>query len=460
MKNKVKSVYFIGIGGIGMSALARYFKASGYNVAGYDRTRTEVCTNLEKEGINIHYEDNMNFVGSYYKDAASTIVVYTPAIPAEHSELAFFKQNNFTVLKRAEALGKLCEKKNTIAVAGTHGKTSISTITACIMQQTDEKCTAFLGGISKNFMSNFHLEVESDFVVVEADEYDRSFLQLSPSSALISTVEADHLDIYGNYENMQEAFVQFANKLQKKGNLVLNYNIAEIFADKLRSDINVFTYSLDNPNCNFFAENISYQNGLCIFDINTPNGKISQVKFKIGGKHNIENAIAATALATINKVSLMQVQQGLEMFSGVQRRFDCHIKNDKTVYIDDYAHHPGEIAAFLNAVKQIYPERKITAIFQPHLYSRTNDFYEQFAQSLDICNNLILLPIYPARELPIEGVTSKLIYDKCTLQNKYLCEKEQLIEMLKTVDTELVVTMGAGDIDKLVKPVTEFLSKK
>ncbi len=459
MKNKFENIYFVGIGGIGMSAIARYFKACGYNVAGYDRTRTEVCTNLEKEGIQIHYEDNMNFVGSYFKNPQTTLVVYTPAIPSDHKELTFFRENGFNVIKRAEALGQLCKKKTCLAIAGTHGKTSISTITSCIMVQTDEKCTAFLGGISKNFMSNLHLEIKSRNVLVEADEFDRSFLQLTPSTALISCMEADHLDIYGNYETMAEAFVEFANKTEKKGNVVLGPKVPADIREKLRKDINVFTYGIENNSYDFYADNISYLNGKCIFDIHTPFGKIDGIKFKFGGRHNIENAVGATAVSMLNKATPENVRKGLENFNGVLRRFDIRLQNEKRVYIDDYAHHPGEISAFLSAVKQIYPTKKITAVFQPHLYSRTKDFYADFAKSLSVCDNLVLLPIYPARELPVEGVTSSLIFDNCTAENKYLCEKADLPEMIKKLNPELLVTMGAGDIDRLVKPLTELLSK-
>lgn len=460
MKNKFSNIYFVGIGGIGMSAIARYFKASGFNVAGYDRTRTEVCTNLEKEGILIHYEDNMNFVGSYYKDPQTTLVIYTPAIPKDHKELTYFMENGFTVIKRAAALGKLCEKKNCLAIAGTHGKTSISTITSCIMVRTEGRCSAFLGGISKNFQSNLHLDVDSRNVVVEADEYDRSFLQLTPSTALISHLEADHLDIYGDFETMEAAFVEFANRTTKKGNVVVGPNIPDEIKARFRKDLSVYSYGVDNAEYDFYASNISYGNGLCIFDIHTPFGIIEGIKFRIGGRHNIENAVGATAVAMLNKATADDVRSGLEMFTGVLRRFDIHIQTEKCIYIDDYAHHPGEISAFLTAVKQIYPTKKITAVFQPHLYSRTKDFYIDFAKSLSICDTLVLLPIYPARELPIEGVSSQLIYDNCTAKNKLMCEKSELLQQLEKLNPELIVTMGAGDIDRLVKPITEFFSGK
>lgn len=460
MKNKFSNIYFVGIGGIGMSAIARYFKASGYNVAGYDRTRTEVCTNLEKEGIQIHYEDNMNFVGSYFKDPSTTLVIYTPAIPKDHKELTFFMENGFTVIKRAAALGKLCEKKNCLAIAGTHGKTSISTITSCIMVHTKERCSAFLGGISKNFMSNLHLDVDSRNVVVEADEYDRSFLQLTPSTALISHLEADHLDIYGDYETMEAAFVEFANRTTSKGNVVVGPKIPSEIVARFRNDLKVYTYGIDNAECKFYASNVTYSNGLCLFDIHTPFGVIEGIKFKIGGRHNIENAVGATAVAMLNGATAEDVRSGLEMFAGVLRRFDIHVQNEKCIYIDDYAHHPGEISAFLTAVKQLYPTKKITAIFQPHLYSRTKDFYMDFAESLSVCDNLVLLPIYPARELPIEGVTSQLIYDNCKAENKIMCEKSELLALLEKLNPELVVTMGAGDIDRFVKPITDLFRSR
>ena len=458
MKSKIANIYFIGIGGIGMSAIARYFNACGYKVAGYDRTTSDVCTNLEKEGIKVHYDDNLDLVESCYKNPDTTFVIYTPAVPKDHSELRFFMDNGFTVVKRAEALGRICEDKNCMAVAGTHGKTSISTITSCIMVHTKDKCSAFLGGISKNFDSNLHLEPESKNVVVEADEFDRSFLHLSPSTALISHIEADHLDIYGTYENMESAFVDFTNKISPNGNLVLGPDIPESVKKRLRSDIKVYTYGVGKAGFDFYASGISYGNGLCVFDLNTPFGQISEIKFRIGGRHNIENAVGAAAVSMLNGATAENVRDGLQNFSGVLRRFDIHLKTDRCVFIDDYAHHPGEISAFLEAVKQIYPNKKITAVFQPHLYSRTKDFYMDFAKSLSVCDNLILLPIYPARELPIEGVSSSLIYDNCTAPAKYLCEKPELLDLIGKLNPELLLTMGAGDIDRLVKPITDFLS--
>ncbi len=458
MKSKFSNIYFVGIGGIGMSAIARYFNACGYNVAGYDRTRSDVCDNLEKEGIQVHYDDNLDLVGSCYKDKETTLVIYTPAIPADHTELTFFRQNGFRVIKRAEALGHLCEGKNCLAVAGTHGKTSISTITSCIMAGTKEKCSAFLGGISKNFNSNLHLEPQSKNVVVEADEFDRSFLHLTPSTALISHIEADHLDIYGTYENVETAFVEFANGSIQNGNLVLGPDIPQSVKSRLRSDLNVYTYGVDNSGFDFYATNISYGNGLCIFDIKTPYGTISEIKYRIGGRHNIENAVGATAVSLLNGASADEVRAGLENFVGVLRRFDIQLRTEKCVFIDDYAHHPGEISAFLSAVRQIYPHKKITGIFQPHLYTRTRDLYKDFSESLSACDTLILLPIYPARELPIEGVTSSLIYDNCKAPVKYICEKADLIDLIGKLKPELLLTMGAGDIDRLVKPIKEFLS--
>lgn len=458
MKSKFPNIYFVGIGGIGMSAIARYFNACGYNVAGYDRTRSDVCSNLEKEGIDVHYEDNLDLVAPCYKDKETTLVIYTPAIPSNHSELTFFRENGFRVIKRSAALGHLCEGKNCLAVAGTHGKTSISTITSCIMAGTKDKCSAFLGGISKNFNSNLHLEPQSKNVVVEADEFDRSFLQLTPSTALISHIEADHLDIYGNYETMEAAFVEFANKSTENGNLVLGPDIPDSVKARLRKDLNVYTYGVDNSFFDFYATNISYGNGLCIFDIRTPFGTISEIKYRIGGRHNIENAVGATAVSMLNGATADDVRNGLQSFVGVLRRFDIQLQTEKCVFIDDYAHHPGEISAFLSAVRQIYPRKKITGIFQPHLYTRTRDLYKDFAESLSLCDTLILLPIYPARELPIEGVTSSLIYDNCHAKEKYLCEKSELIDLIGKLKPELLLTMGAGDIDRLVKPIKEYLS--
>lgn len=459
MKSNFTNIYFIGIGGIGMSAIARYYNACGYKVAGYDRTRSEVCTNLEKEGIRIHYEDNMNYVGSYFKNPEETLVVYTPAIPANHNELTFFRENNFNIIKRSEALGRICNSKNCIAVAGTHGKTSISTIAAWIMVHTKGDTSAFLGGISKNFNSNLHLNLDSKNVVVEADEFDRSFLQLNPTTALIGSIEADHLDIYGDYETMENTFAEFANKTSHKGALVLNAKTALKLADKINKGIKVYTYGVEDES-NFSAKNITYAGGFCIFDIVTPFGTVKEVKYKIGGRHNIENAVGAVALALLNKAEITDVKNALESFNGVVRRFDIRVYNEKNIYIDDYAHHPGEISAFINSVKQIFPTRKLTIVFQPHLYSRTQDLYMQFAETLSNCDKLILLPIYPARELPIEGVTSELIYSNCKVADKQICEKDALLDLLDRENPELLVTMGAGDIDRFVKPITDLLSKK
>lgn len=459
MEKRFENIYFIGIGGIGMSALAQYFLAAGYRIAGYDKVRSEICMRLEKLGIIVHYEDNMNLVPSYYKDAQSTLVIYTPAIPENHTELNWFIKNDFKTSKRAEILGMISNPKKGLAVSGTHGKTSVSGITANIMSLTKKSCSAFLGGIAKNKDSNIFIDTKSEFVVVEADEFDRSFHQLEPSTALITCIEADHLDIYNNYETLYEAFQIFANKLKHNGNLILNNSINNDFKKALRRDIKVYRYGIDDKSCDFYINNIEYYQGKCSFDLNHHGGRISNIEYAIGGHHNLENALAGASISLLNGAGQEEVRKGLETFKGMVRRFDIKVNTPTRVYIDDYAHHPGEIKAFLNAVRLLYPDKKLTGIFQPHLYSRTADFYEGFADSLSLCDELILLPIYPAREEPIPGINSELILKLVSSPTKQVCEKDQLAELTKKMNPELLVTMGAGDIDLLVSQLTRIMSK-
>jgi UDP-N-acetylmuramate--alanine ligase len=459
MEKRFENIYFLGIGGIGMSALAQYFLAAGYRIAGYDKVRSEICMRLEKAGILIHYEDNLNMVPSYFKDPQDTLVIFTPAIPEEHTELNWFKSKGFKISKRAEILGMISNPKKGLAIAGTHGKTSVSGITANIMSITKKSCSAFLGGIAKNRDSNIIIDTKSDYVVVEADEFDRSFHRLEPSTALITCIEADHLDIYNNYETLYEAFQIFANKLRHHGNLVLNNSIENDFTKALRRDIKVFRYGVNDNACEFNLNNIEYSQGKCSFDINHPGGRISGINYGLGGHHNLENALAGASISLLNGASPDDIRRGLETFRGMVRRFDFRAKTPSHIYIDDYAHHPGEIKAFLNAVKLLYPDKKITGIFQPHLYSRTADFYEGFAESLSLCDELILLPIYPAREKPMPGVNSEMILKLVESPQKQICEKEELIPLIERIKPELLVSMGAGDIDVFVPQLTRIMSK-
>ncbi|MDD4148597.1 MAG: UDP-N-acetylmuramate--L-alanine ligase, partial [Bacteroidales bacterium] len=410
MENKYHNIYFLGIGGIGMSALAQYFHLNNYKVAGYDRFQSDNCKRLENIGIDIHYEDNCNLIPKLYKNQSETLIVYTPAIPTDSTELAYFKTQNFEILKRAEVLGMISLDKTGIAVAGTHGKTSVSTIAAWILSNTKDSCSAFLGGVSKNFGSNLHINAKSNIIVAEADEFDRSFLHLTPSTAVITSIEADHLDIYNDFETLQEAFIQFANKIKPGGNLILHKSIQKKIFETPNKSFNIYTYGLNDENCDYNLKNITYKNNNCYFDIETPDKLIKNIKYQIGGQHNLENALAATAAALLNNADKDSLKNSLESFAGVIRRFDIKIKDKDIIYIDDYAHHPGEIKAFMNAVAEIYPNKKITAVFQPHLFSRTKDFYKEFAESLSNCHELVLLPIYPAREKPIEGINSEIIY--------------------------------------------------
>ncbi|MDR2836935.1 MAG: UDP-N-acetylmuramate--L-alanine ligase [Bacteroidales bacterium] len=452
--------YFLGIGGIGMSALAQYFLTNGYNVAGYDKTKNNVCEILEKLNINIHYDDNVNLIPEKFKNFENTLIIYTPAITNNNSinnELEYFKSHNFEIVKRAQVLGFIANPHTSIAISGTHGKTSISSICANIMSKSIFGCSAFLGGIANNFHSNFTLNDQSDIFIVEADEYDRSFLQLLPSTAIITHIDPDHLDIYGNYENVFQAFVDFGNKVKPNGNLIISNHVPEDFKEKIRKDIKIYKYGFEDENCDFFVNNIFYENNKCYFNLKLQNKTIEKICYPLGGKYNLENALAAASASFLNGATDNEIRFGLENFLGVERRFDIKINSSKIVYIDDYAHHPNEIKSFLTAIKQLYPNKKITGIFQPHLFSRTNDFYKEFAESLSLCDNTILLPIYPAREKPIPGVTSDLILKKITKTEKQICEKSELLVLLRKIKPELLVTMGAGDIDQFVaKIVAQF----
>lgn len=460
MKFSKNQIYFLGIGGIGMSALAQYFAANGYIVAGYDRTKNNVCELLEVLNINIHYKDNVDLIPELFKNSEKTLIIITPALEkddANNYELTFFKKNGFEIINRAKTLGLITNSENSIAIAGAHGKTSITSICANIFSKSKYDCNAFSGGICKNFMSNFH-QGKSNFFIIEADEYNRSFHELLPTTALITYIDPDHLDIYENKQNLFDAFVIFANNIKQNGCLVISNYVPIHFIKKIRPDIKIFVYGIKNEKqkLDFFADNIKYENGNCFFDFNYNNGKIEKIKYKLGGNHNIENAIAAASCAFINKISEEEIRFGLESFEGVERRFDIKIADKNFIYIDDYAHHPNEIKAFLNSVRLLYPLKKITGIFQPHTFTRTRDFYMEFAESLSLCDVIILLPIYPAREKPIYGITSEMIFNKIEKKEKYICEKSELFKILNTIKTDILLTIGAGDIDREVKNILEW----
>ncbi len=455
---KIKNVYFLGIGGIGMSALARYFKYTGKNVAGYDRTQTALTDTLQEEGIDVHFEDDIRNIPSKW-NPAETIAVYTPALPDEHKELNWFKSQPIGLFKRAKVLGLIANEKSAIAVAGTHGKTTTSTMVANILNKTPEGCGAFLGGISKNFGSNLVLpKEESPWIVAEADEFDRSFLHLQPLLALVTSVDADHLDIYGDKARIVESFEKFISQIREEGKLVIKKGVE---LDTSKTKAQVFTYSLKDDT-DFAALNLKLDevSGTYGFDLKTPDGIIANCKMEYPGLVNVENAIGAASLAWLAGVSANDLKAGIQDYQGVARRFDVRFRSEKKIYIDDYAHHPEELKAFISSVKALYPGKKVTGIFQPHLYTRTRDFAAEFAASLDLLDHAVLLPLYPAREEPIKGVSSEIIFDKMTLEDKQLVEKSDLEDLLRSDQNEIILTMGAGDIDRMVKPIVELLQQE
>ncbi len=446
-----ENYYFIGIGGIGMSAIARYFKHEGKNVSGYDRTPSALTAQLEKEGIEIHYEDRPDLIPF---DIDNTFVIYTPAIPAELNELQYVKEHGYAMCKRSKALGQITAGKKCLAVAGTHGKTTTSTLVSHILTVSEVGCSAFLGGISKNYHSNLLLS-HSDYIVAEADEYDRSFLQLHPDTAVITAIDADHLDIYGDYQHVREAFGQFAAQIVTGGKLILK-NGVDLPCEGVRARI--YRYSFDTP-CDFYASDIkplSY--GKFDFTLNYPGGKIEHCTVGIPGWVNVENAVAASAVALCNGITPSAIKKALASFQGVERRLDIHLSNERHAYVDDYAHHPNEIKAAISSIRDIYPGRKILGIFQPHLYTRTRDFADGFAEALSGLDSLIMLPIYPAREEPIEGVNSEMILDKVTIADKVIVPKDKLMDTVASRDVDVLVTFGAGDIDRFVKPLEEYMA--
>ena len=451
--NTFSRVYFIGIGGIGMSALARYFNATRKDVAGYDRTDTHLTRELINSGINIHFEDDAEQIPHDYLKKSDTLVIITPAIPVDHNELTYFRKNNFKIFKRSEILGLIANKKNNIAVSGTHGKTTVSTMIAHILNHSGVGCSAFLGGISKNFNSNLVFNEKSNYIITEADEFDRSFLKLFPYFTVITAIDADHLDIYGSKDELNKTFNQFVNQTKKGGKVLVKKGLKL----NLKYDYDYYTYTLTN-NADFYATNISLNKDTYSFDVVTPTIKIKNLSLTNTGIVNVENAIAATAVSYLIGIDQETIRNALRKFNGITRRFDYLIKAKDLVYIDDYAHHPGELNAVIDSVRKLYPGKKVTGIFQPHLYSRTRDFADEFAESLGKLDELILLDIYPARELPIKNITSKVIFDKVRLQNKEMCNKSDILHRLKNRHVEVLLTLGAGDIDQLVEPIEILLT--
>jgi UDP-N-acetylmuramate--alanine ligase len=449
------SVYFVGIGGIGMSGLARFFQKRGKNVAGYDRTSTALTDQLTREKIDIHFTDNPTLIPSAFKDPERTLVIFTPAVPEQSAELQYFRRRGFRVIKRSVALGELFNAGHGIAVAGTHGKTSVSTMLAFIMSKSKNGCNAFLGGISKNFNSNLVVHPTATTIIAEADEYDRSFLALFPDIAVITSIDEDHLDIYGSKENLVAGFGQFVKQIREKGKLIIKVGIMLNVPDHL----DVFTYAVDDVRADYHVIKKELIAGRYQLTVKTPKN-IFDVSLGVPGLLNVENALAAIAVADQSGMLLEQISAALKEFSGVRRRFDMQVNREKRIYIDDYAHHPEELRAFISSVRELYPEKRITGIFQPHLYSRTRDFAEEFGRSLSMLDELILLEIYPAREEPLQGVTADVIFKNVSLREKVLIGPEQLLKVLNERTVEVLLTMGAGDIDRLVDPLKDWMEKR
>lgn len=453
----IQSVYFVGAGGIGMSALIRYFLSLGKRVAGYDRTPSELTARLVEEGAVIHYEEDVNQIPEWCRDAATTLIVYTPAIPNEHAELNYFRTNGFEIHKRAQVLGIITRSSKALCVAGTHGKTTTSTMAAHLLQQSHVGCTAFLGGISKNYGTNLLLSQESPYTVIEADEFDRSFHWLSPYMSVITATDPDHLDIYGTREAYLESFRHYTTLIQPGGALILHEGLA--LQPDVQSGVKVYTYSRDHGD--FHAENIRIGGGDIYVDFVAPDTRICDVQLGVPVSINIDNGVAAMALAHLNGVTDEEIKRGMASFRGVDRRFDFKLKTDRIVFLSDYAHHPAEIAQSVRSIRELYQDKKITAIFQPHLYTRTRDFYHEFADSLSLLDEVILTDIYPAREEPIPGVSSQLIYDQLRPGiEKCLCRKEDVLALLETKDIEVLIVLGAGDMDNYVPQITRLLEQR
>jgi UDP-N-acetylmuramate--alanine ligase len=447
----MKVIYFIGIGGIGMSALARYFHSRGTRISGYDKTASSLTKELEQEGMKIHYEENVDLIP---KDAE--LVVYTPAVPKEHKELVYYQQNGYKVVKRSDVLQIATESSFNICIAGTHGKTTITTMVAHLLRHSGYGCNAFLGGISVNYGTNFWAS-EKNVSVVEADEYDRSFLKLSPDIAIITAMDPDHLDIYGTAEEMEKAFIDFSGKIKEGGLLISKFGLKRT---KELKGARHLSYSAQNNNADAHAENIKMINGSYEFDVAIKEKRVEKVNLNIGGMHNVENAIAAITVASSLNIEEEKIKAAVADFRGVKRRFEYIIKNDELVFIDDYAHHPEELRALISSAKSLFSDKKCTVIFQPHLYTRTRDLADGFAEVLDMADEVILLPIYPARELPIAGVSSEMIIDKMKSKNRRVLDKKELKNWIRKdfkKQGKVLVTAGAGDIDLLVEPIKEIL---
>lgn len=454
---KIKAVYFVGIGGIGMSAIARYFLNEGIVVGGYDKTQTDLTRKLEEEGAQIHYEENVNLIPEECKDKDSCLVVYTPAIPDSHEELVYFKREGFDIQKRAQVLGYLTKAYKGLCVAGTHGKTTTSSMAAHLLHQSHVDCNAFLGGITKNYGTNYILSKKSEYVVVEADEFDRSFHWLTPFATVITATDADHLDIYGTKEAYLESFTKYTSLIRPDGFLIVHEGL-EMESD-VQEGVTVFTYSREKGD--FHAENVRIGNGEIFFDLISPIECIKDIQLGVPVSINIDNGIAAMALAQLSGVSVDEIKSAMASFKGVDRRFDFQLKNDKVAFLTDYAHHPEEIRQSVSSVCELYKGRKIMGIFQPHLYTRTRDFYKEFAESLSLLDEVVLVDIYPAREEPIPGVTSELIYNE--LANsvvKTMCHKEDLPQVVQTSDADVYILLGAGDVESCAPQITEILKKR
>jgi len=449
--SKVASVYFLGIGGIGMSALARYFRSLGAQVSGYDRTPSPLTTALQNEGMDIAFTDDVSLI-----PPGIDMVVNTPAVKQDHPAYEYFRESGIPVYKRAEVLGMISAQYKTIAIAGTHGKTTTTTLTAHILTHSHIKCQAFLGGISRNYDSNLLLDDHSPFLVAEADEFDRSFLHLHPHIAVITSVDADHLDIYGNHESLLESFTSFAGNIKEGGTLIIKRGLE--LPLRLNADVKVFRYSSGGV-CDFYPQNLRLEHGLYTFDLRYPEGLIPGLTLGVPGFYNIENAVAASACALLSGVSQRELRDALASFNGVERRFDIRINEGGLVYLDDYGHHPEELKACISSIRQMFPGKKITGIFQPHLYTRTRDFATEFAEELSHLDEVILLPIYPARETPIPGITSEWLLELISNPDKKHVGKSEIPACLDPGSLEVLVTMGAGDIDTLVKPIEDYLKQ-
>ena len=453
----IKSVYFVGAGGIGMSAIARYFLHKGLVVAGYDKTPSELTHQLEKEGMMIHYEENVNLIPEACRQPLTTLVVYTPAIPSTHAELKYFHDNNFVIEKRAQVLGTLTRTHKGLCFAGTHGKTTTSTMCAHIMHQSHLDCNAFLGGISKNYGTNYILSTHSDYVVIEADEFDRSFHWLRPWMSVITSTDPDHLDIYGTKEAYLESFRHYTELIQPGGALIIHKNLD--MKQHVQEGVKVYDYSREEGD--FHAENIRIEKGTITFDFVSPIETVKDVELGQPIPINIENGIAAMAMAQLNGCTAEELREGMKTYGGVDRRFDFKIKNDRHVFLSDYGHHPKEILQSAKSLKELYADRKITVIFQPHLYTRTRDFYKDFADALSHFDEVILTEIYPAREQPIEGVTSKLIYDNLRPNiAKQMIKKDDVLDFVKSRDFDVLVVLGAGNLDNYVPEITKIIKAK